>query len=247
MNETAKETLTLGERIREALSFRTLFTVRLGELSIPITETVITTWLVMAILIAGAWLLTRKLREVPTGPQIFVEAFVGFLNGFFKDTLGHHWRPFAAWLGTVGLFLAAANVLGFFSPIPGFGFEPPFALKPPTRDINVTAALSVMTILIVIVSGLVVKGPVGWLKSFVKPTPIMLPFNIIEYAIKPLSLCLRLFGNVLGAFIIMELLAMVVPLFIPPVASVYFDFFDGIIQAVVFVFLSSIYIKEAVE
>jgi F-type H+-transporting ATPase subunit a len=75
----------------------------------------------------------------------------------------------------------------------------------------------------------------------------MLPFNILEYAIKPMSLCLRLFGNILGAFIIMELIDMFVPLFLPPIVGLYFDFFDGLIQTVVFTFLTTLYIAEAVE
>jgi F0F1-type ATP synthase, subunit a len=247
MVEHVKEAMSLGDRIKEVLSFRTIFSINIGSVSIPITETVITTWIVMAILIIGSLLLTRKMNEVPKGSQIIVEGFVGFLNDFFKNQIGHHWKVFAPYLGTVGLFLGVANIISFFSPMAGFGFEPPFALKPPTRDINVTAALAIMTIVIVIFSGIRYKGIKGWLLSFFKPAPFMLPFNIIEYGIKPLSLCLRLFGNILGAFIIMELIAMLVPVFIPPVASLYFDFFDGLIQAVVFVFLSTVYITEAVE
>ncbi len=247
MNENVERALTLGDRIKEALVYKTVFTVKMGSLSIPVSETVITTWIIMAVLIIGSILLTRRLTEVPKGAQIVVEALVGGLNDFFKGQIGHHWKLFAPWLGTVALYLGLANLVGFFSPLPFLGFEPPFSLKPPTRDINVTAALSLMTILIVLFSGIAIKGFVGWAKSLAKPSPVMLPFNILEYLIKPISLCLRLYGNILGAFIIMELLAMVTPLFIPPVASVYFDFFDGLIQAVVFTFLSTLYIAEAVE
>jgi F-type H+-transporting ATPase subunit a len=75
----------------------------------------------------------------------------------------------------------------------------------------------------------------------------MLPFNIMEYAIKPMSLCLRLFGNILGAYIIMLLIESVAPIAFPPLAGLYFDLFDGLIQAVVFAFLSTIYIAEAIE
>ena len=73
------------------------------------------------------------------------------------------------------------------------------------------------------------------------------PINILEVFTRPLSLCMRLFGNVLGAFVIMELLKMVVPIFIPAVFSCYFDLFDGLLQAYVFVFLTSLYIGEAIE
>jgi F-type H+-transporting ATPase subunit a len=217
MSDAVHESLTIGERIQEALSFKTVFTVNVGSVSIPVTETVVTTWIVMAILIVGSMLLTRKMKTVPEGPQIFVEALIGFLNNFMKDQIGHNWRFFAPYIGTVALFLGVANMIAFISPIAGFGFEPPFVLKPPTRDINVTAALAIMTIVIVIVSGIVLKGVPKWLKSFFLPAPFMLPFNILEYVIKPLSLCLRLFGNILGAFIIMELIGMILPVFLPPI------------------------------
>ncbi len=247
MTEAVRETLTIGERLKEVLVFKTAFTVHVGTLSIPVTETVITSWIVMAILITGSLLLTRNMSLVPKGPQVCVEAFVTGLNDFFKEQLGHHWSVFAPYLGTLALFLCVSDMIAVFSPIAAFGFEPPFALKPPTRDINVTAALAAMTICIVIISGIRYKGLGGWLKGFVKPVPFMLPFNILEYIVKPLSLALRLFGNILGAFIIMELITMLVPIFLPPVFSLYFDFFDGLIQAVVFTFLSTLYIAEAVE
>lgn len=239
--------LSLSDKIKEALSFRTMFTLRIADFELPITETVVTTWIVMAILIGASLFFTRRMKDVPGRGQLMLELIVGGLNGFFRDQIGHRWKTFAPWLGTVALYLAIANLIPMFSPIAGFGFVPPFTLKPPTRDINVSAAVAILTIVIVLISGIAFKGIKGWLASFLKPVPFMLPFNIIEYAIKPMSLCLRLFGNILGAFIIMEILATVVPLFVPPVASLYFDIFDGLVQAAVFTFLSTLYISEAVE
>lgn len=87
----------------------------------------------------------------------------------------------------------------------------------------------------------------NWLKSFAEPIPIVAPINILELFIRPLSLCMRLFGNVLGAVVVMALIKYLIPLVIPLPFSFYFDIFDGIIQAYVFVFLTSLYIKEAVE
>ena len=105
-------------------------------------------------------------------------------------------------------------------------------MKPPTKDLNVTAALALMSIILVEAAGIRKKGVGGWIKSFTEPIAIVTPINILEVFIKPLSLCMRLFGNVLGAFVIF---------------SFYFDVFDGLIQAYVFVFLTSMYIKEAIE
>ena len=76
---------------------------------------------------------------------------------------------------------------------------------------------------------------------------IMLPFNILELVTRPLSLCMRLFGNVLGAFVVMELIKIVVPVGVPVIFSFYFDIFDGLIQAYVFVFLTSLFMSEAME
>ncbi len=111
----------------------------------------------------------------------------------------------------------------------------------------VTIALSLMSIVLIEVSGVRAKGMKGWLKSFTQPIAVVTPINILELVTRPLSLCMRLFGNVLGAFVIMELIKMVVPVFVPMVFSLYFDFFDGLIQAYVFVFLTSLFIAEATE
>ena len=104
-----------------------------------------------------------------------------------------------------------------------------------------------MSIILVEAAGIKKKGVGKWLKSFSQPMAVITPMNILELAIRPLSLCMRLFGNVIGATVIMELLKMAVPIFVPAAFSLYFDIFDGLIQAYVFVFLTSLYIKEAVE
>jgi F-type H+-transporting ATPase subunit a len=239
--------MNISEKITEGMSIKTAFTIHAFGLNIPISDTVIGTWIIMAVLIIAAFAFTRKMREIPKKPQLVVEALVGFINDFANEKIGHHGKDFAAFLGTIFIFLIAANLAPMLTPIGGFGFEPLFVIKPVTRDINVTAALAITVILTVLICGLIYKGPIGWTKSLVKPSPIMLPFNLLEYAIKPLSLCLRLFGNILGAFIIMQLIEAVAPVFFPPVAGLYFDLFDGLIQAVVFAFLSTIYIGEAVE
>lgn len=136
---------------------------------------------------------------------------------------------------TVIVYIAMANLIGLFG------------MKPPTKDLNVTAALAIMSIILIQYAGIHAKGTKGWLKSFTQPMAIVTPINILELFIKPLSLCMRLFGNVLGAFVIMEMLKILIPVAIPVPFSFYFDIFDGLIQAYVFVFLTSLYIKEAVE
>jgi F-type H+-transporting ATPase subunit a len=219
--------------------------------SIDITETVLVSWVVMAILILAALLLTRRLREVPRGAQIFVEWAVEFLNKFSGEYFGKRAQVYGPYIGTVFLFLFLANIIPALSPmaIGALGLEPPFVIKPPTRDINLTAAFALLSILLVLVGGLRARGFKGWFTNLLHPVPLMLPFNLLEYIIRPLSLCLRLFGNILGGYIIMLLVehALPVPLLVPAALSLYFDFLDGLIQAVVFCFLTTLFLGEAVE
>ena len=160
---------------------------------------------------------------------------MGGLFHFFDDILGKDGRRYIPYLMTVALYIGVSNIIGIF------GF------KPPTKDLNVTIALAVMSIVLIEYSGFHKKGLKGFIRSFIEPVPVLLPINIMELFIKPVSLCMRLFGNILGAFVIMELLKAVVPVFVPIPFSVYFDLFDGLIQAYVFVFLTSLFMSEQME
>ena len=235
----------------DTLQINTIFTVKLAGRLIPITETVIVSWLVMLILIVGSLILTRKLKVVPRGPQVFLETAVEFLNKFAKDQFGSFSKHLGPYMGSLFLFLLVANIIGFFSPIElkafGHEFIPPFMIHPPTKDINVTAALAIISILLVIVSGFAARGFSGWFKHLLHPLPMMLPFNIMEFATRLISLALRLFGNILGAAVLMGLIEKLFPFVLPMVLGLYFDFFDGAIQAGIFVFLTSLYISEAVK
>jgi F-type H+-transporting ATPase subunit a len=238
--------MSLSERLNEALKVNTVFSFTVAGRQIPITETVVVTWVVMALLIIGALWWRSRLETVPRGKQVFLEAAVEFCNTICKQYFGKYSSVFAAYIGTLFLFIFGMNLIPVLSPVSGFGFSAPFDIKPPTRDINVTAALAITTIVMVIVSNIAVRGFGGWLKTFLEPLPLMLPFNILDYLTKPLSLCLRLFGNMLGAFIIVQLVELSIPAIVPIPVSAYFDWFDGFLQAMVFSFLTIIYLNEAV-
>jgi F-type H+-transporting ATPase subunit a len=224
----------MQQALMEKLQPHTVFTIPLFG-GIPVSDAVVVTWIIMLILAAASILLVRNLQTIPTGTQNAVEVVIGGINNFVKSIIGHEWKTFAPYLGTVALYLAIANTISIF------GFTPP------TKDLNVTAALSVMTMLIVIGAGIRFKGFGGWLKEFKEPIPIILPMKVLEMFVRPLSLAMRLFGNILGSFVIMELLYEVIPLAVPAILSLYFDIFDGLIQMVVFTFLSTLFIKEAIE
>ena len=223
------------EMLLEELGTPTAFTIPLLG-GIKVSQAVVVSWIVMAVLILASVCLTRNLKvENPGKVQVALESAVEFLNGFVKTNIGEHWRPFAPWLGTVALYIGFANIIGIF------GFAPP------TKDVSVTAGLAILSMLLIYGSQFRYNGLVGGLKRFAEPMPLLLPINLMEVAIRPLALCMRLFGNVLGAFIIMEMLKFVAPILFPAVFSIYFDLFDGLIQTVVFVFLTTQFVGEGIK
>lgn len=228
MNEISSELYTMLNQTKTA------FTIPLFG-GIPVPQSVVITWGIMAFLVLLSIVFTRSLKIMPGKVQMALEVFIGWIYKFFTDILGEHGKSYIPYLGTVLLYVGCANVVGLFG------------LTPPTKDLNITAGLAIMSIVLVQAAAVRAKGASGWLKSFLGPTPVMTPFNVLELIIKPLSLCMRLFGNVLGAFVIMELIKLVVPAVVPVPLSLYFDIFDGFLQAYVFVFLTSLYISEAIE
>lgn len=229
------ETGNISERLAEELNYKVAFEIPVFG-GIPVSESVAVTWVIMAVMTILAILLVRNLRvENVSKKQLLLEAGISFLQKFFEGILGERGKRYVPYMITITLFIGLANIAGVF------GFDPP------TKDLNVTIALAVMSILLVEYAGIHQRGVKGWLKSFAEPTPLMLPMNILEVAIRPTSLCMRLFGNILGGFIIMKLLEVVAPIIIPAFFSLYFDFFDGFVQAYVFVFLTSLFVSEAVE
>lgn len=226
---------SITSSLMEELNSETVFTIPIFG-GIPILESVVVTWIIMAVILILCLILTRGLRvENPSKKQVILEMGVSSLCNFFDDTLGEAGGRYGPYLMSVLIYVAFANLIGII------GF------KPPTKDINVTIALSVMSIILIEAACIKAKGGLGWLKSKAEPMAVLAPINFLEILIRPLSLCMRLFGNVLGSFIIMELLKLVVPAVVPAVASLYFDIFDGLIQAYVFVFLTSLFLKEGIE
>ena len=219
----------------EELNCETVFTIPVFG-GIGVSEAVVVTWIIMAVLVVLCLCLVRNLKvENPGKKQLMLETAVSGLYNFFEEIVGEKGRRYIPYLSTVAIYIGIANLIGLF------GF------KPPTKALNVTAALAVMSIILVEYSGIHAKGVKGWVKSFVEPSPIIAPINVMELFIKPLSLCMRLFGNVLGAFVVMELVKTILPVGLPIPFSMYFDIFDGLIQAYVFVFLTSLFIKEALD
>ena len=215
--------------------------VTIGGFTFKLSNTLLCVWIVAAILILLSLLLVRHLNQRPGKIQTVLEMLVGFIRNMCRDFIGdHHYHKYVPYIGTLFLFLCMSNILAVLNFIPGVD------LYPPTKDLNVTLPLALMSILLVLYSSFRYKGPAGTAKDLLKPIPIMFPFKLMEYITKPLSLCLRLFGNIVAGFVIMELVFRTFGLVAAPF-SAYFDLFDGILQAYIFVFLTCLYIGEAVE
>lgn len=200
-----------------------------------VSSPIITSWFIMAFLVGFSILATRKLKKVPGKGQALLELAIGSFNKFCQQNLGKHWRPFAPWLGTVGLYILCCNLSGIFGVVP------------PTKTLSITATLALLSMVLIYGAQLRYRGLVGGLVKFAHPVPFLLPINLMEVAIRPLSLCMRLFGNVLASYMIMEMLKCLVPVLVPAIFSIYFDLFDGVIQTVVFVFLTTLFVGEGIE
>ncbi len=225
----------LAANLLEELTCETVFTIPVFG-GIAVAESTVITWVIMAVLVLLSIILTRNLKVNRISKrQAAAECIVTWLNRFVEEMVGEGGRQYVPYLVTVLIYIGASNISGLFG------------VKPPTKDLNVTVALALMSIILIEASGIRQKGVRKWCKSFAEPVAIITPINILEIFIRPLSLCMRLFGNVLGAFVIMELIKQLIPVGVPLPFSFYFDIFDGLIQAYVFVFLTSLFIKEAVE
>ena len=228
----------LKEELLDQLEIKGYEYVTIGGKEICwLDEATVVSWIIMAVIIVLSFILTRNLKVQGklSKRQLLLEMCYTKLSDFFKGILGEEGMKYTPWLMSIAIFIGASNMIGIF------GF------KPPTKCIQVTAALAFSSIVLVEYAGIREKGVWGHVKSFAKPVGIVAPINLLELIIKPLSLCMRLFGNIIGAFIIMELIKIVVPIFVPMVLSLYFDLFDGFLQAYIFVFLTAIYVQEAIE
>ena len=216
---------------------------RIGPLEV--TSTVTTMWAIVALLALVSFLATRNLREEPGVLQTAAEMAVGALRNFFEGTLGReHTRKYFPILGTFFVFIIVCNYSGL---LPGAGHLSGFAV--PTACLSVTAGLGVIAFFTTHVIGIRERGLGRYLASFAKPlilVVLMLPLNLLEQFIRPMSLALRLYGNMYGEENVTEQLYGIFPVLAPLIMRVLSLIFC-LLQAVVFTMLLSIYISEALE
>lgn len=217
---------------------------------IPVTETVINTWLIMLVLTVLAIMGGSAFKKIPRGKQNVVELIVDQINKLTIQTMGEDKKFFSSYIGTVFIFLLCANLLGLLG------------LRPPTADVNTTFALAILTFILIHGSGMKKKGVGTYLKGFTEPFFLLLPLNIMGELATPISLSFRLFGNIVGGLIIMSLLyggliglsgsigLGAFPILqggIPIVFHLYFDVFAGVLQSFIFVMLSMVFISIAMD
>ena len=200
---------------------------------VPIGMPVVVTWGVMAVLTLAAVMLARPLSLIPSRRQAVLELLVEAIDGQIRETMRTEPAPFRPLIGTLFLFILAAN---WSSLLPG--------IEPPTASLETDAALGAVVFLAGVLYGVRARGLAGYLKSFAEPSWVMIPFNVIDHFMRTFSMIVRLFGNVMsGAFIIAIVLSLAGLLV--PIPFMALEMLTGAVQAYIFTVLAMVFIGAA--
>lgn len=204
---------------------------------ININLTIVTTWVLMLLLALGAWLITRNLKsEIKTSRwQNVLEMLVIMIRDQIKEVGLKRPEKYIGFIGTLFLFIAVSNLLTI---VPWY--------EAPTGSLSTTAALAISVFIAVPVFGIADGGLKGYLRSYLQPNFIMLPFNIISEISRTLALAVRLFGNIMSGGLIATVLISIVPFFFPMIMSA-LGLLTGMIQAYIFAILATVYIAAATQ
>jgi F-type H+-transporting ATPase subunit a len=200
-----------------------------------LNATIVFTWGVMLLLVVGSMLVTRRLSTSPNPSrwQVLLEIIVTGIEEQIKEVGLAQPRRYLGFLGTLFLFVATASLCTL---IPGY--------EPPTGSLSTTAALALCVLVAVPIFGIAEQGLGGYLKSYVEPTFIMLPFNIISEMSRTLALAVRLFGNMMSGAMIIAILLTITP-FLFPIIMTALGLLTGMVQAYIFSILAAVYIAAA--
>ena len=202
---------------------------------LKLNATIVFTWALMAVLVLGSMLITRRLSTSHQRSrwQNLLEIIVTGITQQIEEVGLRQPRKYLAFLGTLFLFVAAASLATI---VPGY--------EPPTGSLSTTAALALCVFVAVPVFGMLEQGVGGYLKSYLKPTVLMLPFNIISELSRTLALAVRLFGNMMSGAMIIAILLTITPLFFPIVMTL-LGLLTGMVQAYIFSILAAVYLAAA--
>lgn len=197
---------------------------------VPVSRTVVTTWVLMAALTIASWLVTRALRVMAGSWQAVIEVTVLGIEEQIEGLLNRDAAPFLPLLGTLFIFLIAANLSGI---VPG--------IRAPTAAIETPAALASIIFVSVHFFGIRFQGLGAYLKGYIKPTPVLLPLNIVSEITRSFSLAMRLFGNIMSEELVVAIVLALAGLLVP-IPFMAFGILVGLVQAYIFSVLAAVYI-----
>jgi len=202
---------------------------------IKLNATILITWMVMFILAVGSWLISRRMKEgnISSRVETLLEIIVGFVYRNLKEIGLRKPEKYIGFIGTLFIFI---GFCGLLTIIPGY--------IPPTGSLSTTAALAISVFIAVPLYAIQEKGFIGFLKNYLHPFFIFLPFNIIADFTRTLALAIRLFGNMMSGTLIIGIIISLSPLFFPVLLHI-LDLITSLVQAYIFTVLSSVYIAAA--
>lgn len=228
----------IGAGIEEAIDFGPVFSVTTPFGTIPVPSAVLgILFTVVCIFLFSVWYKRRlEVYKISTTQSLIEKLFTMIESACKQNHLNdEQCEVMVPYIAGVGAFIILSNLVSVFK------------VAPPAQNPAFSIALAFFTLFFVIFTGIRFVGLKGFLRSLLFPKAILLPFNILDYIIKPVSLAFRLFGNIFGAYILIEFISLIVPLFVPSVLGIWFDIGDGIIQGLVFAYLTLTYVGEIVE
>jgi F-type H+-transporting ATPase subunit a len=206
---------------------------------VSLNATIVFTWLVMGLLVLIAWLGTRKLTSETRFSrwQNLLEVLIDGIRGQIAEVSQEKPRRYLPFVGTLFIFIAISNLLAI---LPGYMYVPP------TGSLSTAAALAILVFVAVPVYGIIDQGLGDYLRHYIQPTPLMLPFHVIGELSRTLALAVRLFGNIMSGTKIAAILLVVTPLFFPVLMQL-LGLLTGLIQAYIFAVLAMVYIASATQ
>jgi F-type H+-transporting ATPase subunit a len=200
-----------------------------------ITDTVVTTWAIMGLLALCAWLSTRRLKLDPGPLQTAVEGVVVLVEEAVRDVAVQNTQVIAPFIGTLWIFLVTANLSGL---IPG--------IDAPTRDLSATAALAFLVFLSTHWFGIRIQGMKRYLRHYLTPSPLLLPFHLISEVTRTVALAVRLFGNIMSLEMA-ALMLLIVAGFLVPIPILMLHIVEALVQAYIFGMLALIYVCGGIQ
>jgi len=201
---------------------------------VPISRSVVTTWVIMAVLVTVSWLGLRRAGVSGGTLQTVLEIVVETLARQIREIIRRDPWPYVPLLGTLFVFLVLANLSAI---VPG--------VKPPTGHIETPAALAAIVFMSVHFFGIRTRGPLEYLRRYIRPNPLLLPLNVLSEITRTFSLMVRLFGNIMSHELVIAIVVFLAGLFLP-IPFMLLGILIGIIQAYIFTVLATVFIGAAV-